>query len=96
MDRYRTNSQSQVTLIEIDNAFNVEISGCEFYQNRGQEYLIETYLGYLFDMDNCSVYDNSIKDTIFYLGSSKFESMFIITNCLFSNNQIWNIFGNYE
>ena len=79
------NNDAQSQLIWID-AFNVEISGCEFYRNKCQEYLIETYLGSFFDMDNCSIYDNNIKDTIFYLGSSKFESMLTITNCLFSNN----------
>ena len=80
------NNDAQLALIGLVDAFNVKISGCEFYQNTGQEYLIETYLGYFFDMDNCSIYDNNIKDTIFYFGSSKFESMFTITNCLFSNN----------
>ena len=43
-------------------------------------------MDYFFGMDNCSIYDNNIKDTIFYLESSKFESMSTITNCLFSNN----------
>ena len=37
-------------------------------------------------MDNCSIYDNDIKDTILQLESSNSESMFPITNCLFSNN----------
>ena len=73
-------------LIIILNVFNVEISGCEFYQNKGQIHLIVTYLSYLFDMNNCSIYDNDIKDIIFHLEKSNSESMFTITNCLFSNN----------
>ena len=77
------NNDAQVTLIGIDNT---KISGCEFYQNRGQDHLILTNSGYLFDMDNCSIYDNDIKDAIFHLESNNSESMFTITNCLFSNN----------
>ena len=77
------NNDAQVTLIGIDNT---KISGCEFYQNRGQDHLILTNLGYRFDMDNCSIYDNDIKDAIFHLESNNSESMFTITNCLFSNN----------
>ena len=53
------NNDAQLALIWIDDAFNVKISGCEFYQNKGQEYLIETYLGYFFDMDNCSIDDKT-------------------------------------
>ena len=63
-----------------------EISGCEFYQNKGEVYLILTYLSYFFDMDNCSIYDNDIQIAIFHLKSTNSESMFTITNCLFSNN----------
>ena len=37
-------------------------------------------------MDNCSIYDKDMKDTIFHLEKSNSESMFTITNCLFSNN----------
>ena len=70
----------------IVDVFNVEISGCEFYQNKGQDELIVTYLGYIFDMKNCSIYGNDVKDTIFHLESSNFEAMFTITNCLFSIN----------
>ena len=82
------NNDAQFTLIEIKDILNVEISGCKFYQNKGQEYLIEmTFSSYLSDMDNCSIYDNNdIKDAIFHLESSSSESMFTITNCLFSNN----------
>ena len=80
------NNDAQSYLIVIENVLNVKISGCEFYQNKGQEYLIVTFSHYFFDMDNCSVYDNRIKDTIFHLESSNCESMFTITNCLFSNN----------
>ena len=80
------NNDAQSTLILIDNVLNMEISGCEFYQNRGQDDLIFTNLSYIFDMDNCSIYDNDIKDAIFHLESNNSESMFTITNCLFSNN----------
>ena len=80
------NNDAQPDLIMIVDAFNVEISGCEFYQNKGQDELIVTNLGYLFHMDNCSIYGNDVKYTIFHLESSNFESMFTITNCLFSNN----------
>ena len=80
------NNDAQYNLIWIVNVFNVEISGCKFYQNKGQLYLILTYFAYIFDMDNCSIYDNDIKDAIFLLESTNSESMFTITNCLFSNN----------
>ena len=48
------------------NQNNVKISGCEFYQNKGDSYLIHTVLGSSFDssihnsfdMDNCSIYGN--------------------------------------
>ena len=80
------NSDARFGLIAIDYVLNVEISGCEFYQNRGQIHLILTYLSYFFDMDNCSIYDNDIKDAIFLLESNNSESMFTITNCLLSNN----------
>ena len=78
------NNDVQSTLIEVTIA---EIAGCEFYQNKGQKYLIKVkFSSYLFDMDNCSIYDNDMKDTIFHLESFNSESMFTITNCLFSNN----------
>ena len=80
------NNDAQFQLILIKNVFNVEISGCKFYQNKGQQYLLLTYFAYIFDMDNCSIYDNDIKDAIFLLESTNSESMFTITNCLFSNN----------
>ena len=82
------NNDDQQELLMIVYVFNVEISGCEFYQNKGQEYLIIVMINSrsIFDMDNCSIYDNDIKDTIFPLETSNSESMFTITNCLFSNN----------
>ena len=80
------NNDAQTELIEIYSASNVEISGCEFYQNRGHYDLIITYSDYTFDMYNCSIYDNDIKDAIFHLESRNSESMFTMTNCLFSNN----------
>ena len=79
------NNDAQTVLIEIDCA-NIEISGCEFYQNKGQDYLIVSFLGYLVDMNNCSIYGNDVTDSIFLSESSKSESMCTITNCLFSNN----------
>ena len=84
------NNDAQQALIAIDFVFNAEISGCEFYQNKGQEYLIVVLTSnwrYLFDMDNCSIYDNNdINNTIFRLETANSESIFTITNCLFSNN----------
>ena len=81
------NNNAQLGIIMIFTAFNVKISGCEFYQNKGQDELIAMFCCFdFFDMDNCSFYDNDIKDTIFHLESTNSESMFIITNCLFSNN----------
>ena len=77
---FHNNDQS--SLIVINSALNVEISGCEFYQNEGQHHLIFTYLIFIFDIDNCSIYDNDIKDAIFLLESKNSESMFNITNCL--------------
>ena len=80
------NNDAQSELIMIDSVFNVEISGCEFYQNKGQDDLIAIFLCDVFDMDNCSIYGNDIKDTIFLLDNSMSDSIFTITNCLFSNN----------
>ena len=80
------NNDALSSLIEINSALNVEISGCEFYQNGGRHHLIFTYLIFIFDIDNCSIYDNDIKDAIFLLESTNSESIFSITNCLFSNN----------
>ena len=90
-------------IIMIADVLNAKISGCEFYQNKGKDYLIKaiimgylfdssiydydvTSLGYSFDMDNCSIYDNDVKATIFHLETFNSESKFTITNCLFSNN----------
>ena len=99
---FHNNDNPQIILIE--NVFNAKISGCEFYQNKGKNYLIMTDLGYSiyssmyeydnvvtllghsFDIENCSIYDNDVKATIFHLETLNFESMFTITNCLFSNN----------
>ena len=80
------NNDAQFQLILIKNAFNVEIFGCEYYQNKGQYHLLITYFAYIFNMDNCTIYDNDIKDASFLLESTIAESMFTITNCLFSNN----------
>ena len=80
------NNDAQSVLIMIENVLNVEICGREFYQNKGPDDVIVAFLGYFFDMDNCSIYDNDIKDTIFQLVSSNSESMITISNSLFSNN----------
>ena len=79
-------------LIVVQNVLNVEISGCEFYQNTGQGSLISIYsfsisfsFSFMPDLDNCSIYDNDIY-TVFQFESSNSESMINITNCLFSNN----------
>ena len=80
------NNDAQSSLIGTDSVFNVKMSGCEFYENRGQYHLIFTYLIYIFDIDNCSIYDNDMNDVIFHLESTNSESIFSITNCLFSNN----------
>ena len=79
------NNDAQYTLIEIANAINVEISGCELYQNEGQD-LIVSFLSLSFLMDNCSFYGNNMKEAIFVLESFTSESSFIITNSLFYNN----------
>ena len=72
----------------ITNPLNVEISGCEFYQNQGQVYLIWIYGSSPFyvELNNCSIYDNDIKDQVFLFQSSNSESVINITNCVFSNN----------
>ena len=80
------NNEVRSELIVITNPFNVEISGCEFYQNQGQDYLIKIY-NFIFDLElyNCSIYDNDI-GTGFQFESSNSESMINITNCVFTNN----------
>ena len=52
------NNDVQLQLIVIESVLNVEIFGCEFYQNKGQEDLTVSYL--LFEMDNCRIYDNEV------------------------------------
>ena len=88
------NNNAPLALITIE-VVNVEISGCEFYQNKGGNYLIFTILDSnsidssiynSFDMDNCSIYGNDAIETIFHLEALNSETMFTITNCLFSNN----------
>ena len=89
---HNNNAQSELIMIDV---VNVKISGCEFYQNKGDNYLIFTILKSnsfdssiynSFDMDNCSIYGNDAKDTIFHLDALNSEAMLTITNCLFSNN----------
>ena len=80
------NNDVQSALIMIDYVLKVTISGCEFDQNKGQRYLIEGFVGYFFDMDNCRIYGNDLKDAIIISESLNSESMFTISNCLFSNN----------
>ena len=74
-------NDAQADLIGIEDVSHVEISRCEFYQNKGQHELIVTLLVYLFHMDNCSIYGNDVKDAIYHSESHNFESMFTITNC---------------
>ena len=59
---------------------------CEFYQNKDQDDLIAIIFCDFFYMDNCSIYGIDIKDTIFLLDNSVSDSIFTITNSLFSNN----------
>ena len=89
---HNNNAQSKLIMIFV---VNVKISGCEFYQNKGDNYLIFTILKSnsfdssiynSFDMDNCSIYGNDAKDTIFHWEALNSEAMLTITNCLFSNN----------
>ena len=72
----------------IHSVLNVEMSGCEFYQNTGQMALIRIYGSkpvYL-ELDNCSIYDNEVDFSTIDMESFNSESIIIVTNCLFSNN----------
>ena len=85
-------NDAQSELIVISKPLNVEISGCEFYQNTGQWFLISIYnMIYTLDpfhleLDNCSIYDNEVDYSTISIDSSNSESMITVTNCLFSNN----------
>ena len=73
----------------------MEIFGCEFYQNKGQSYLIHVYsvIPFYLELDNCSIYDNEIDYSTISIQGSNSESMITVTNCLFFNNTSdWHIF----
>ena len=90
---FRNNVQDE--LIVFQHVLNVELSGCEFYQNTGQDYLIRIYDfdPFYLELDNCSIYDNEVDYSTIDIRSFNSESMITVTNCLFSNNtSIGNIF----
>ena len=73
----------------------MEIFGCEFYQNKGQSYLIHVYsvIPFYLELDNCKIYDNEVDYSMIAIEGSNSESMITVTNCLFSNNTSdWHIF----
>ena len=82
------NSDAQPELIVISNPFNVEIFGCEFYQNRGLKDLISIYSfePFYLELYNCSIYDNEVDYSTIDMKSYNSTSMITVTNCLFSNN----------
>ena len=82
------NNDNQAVLIQIRNPLNVEIYGCEFYQNTGKVFLIRIYSSrpFYLELDNCSVYGNEVDDSTISIDSFNSESMITVTNCLFSNN----------
>ena len=83
---FRNNVQDE--LIVFQHVLNVEISGCEFYQNTGQDNLIRIYGSrpFYLELDNCSIYDNEVDYSTISMDSSNSESTITVTNCLFSNN----------
>ena len=78
----------QDELIVFQNVVNVELFGCEFYQNTGQDDLIRIYSlePFYLELDNCSIYDNEVNYSTIEVVSFNSESMITVTNCLFSNN----------
>ena len=85
------NINAQTTLIQINNPLNVKLSGCEFYQNTGQDILVLIYceIPFYLELDNCSIYDNDIGIGFQFESSNSelnSESMINITNCVFTNN----------
>ena len=84
------NNVAQSELIYIESVLIGKISGCEFYQNKGQKALVVIHSSgiprYIFEIANCSIYDNEVSQKIFRVFSYKPESLVIVINCLFSNN----------
>ena len=84
------NNVAQSELIYIESVLIGNISGCDFYQNKGQKALVVIHSSgkprYIFEIANCSIYDNEVSEKIFRVFSYKPESLVIVTNCLFSNN----------
>ena len=79
------NNDARLELMVIQNALNVEISGCEFYQNTGQRYLIRVYPFYL-ELDNCSIYDNEVDYS--NINMENYNSGYLnISNINFINNR---------
>ena len=78
------NNDAQLQLIVIESVLNVEIFGCEFYQNKGQKDLTVSYL--FFEMDNCRIYDNEVVVSTISMEGFNSQSMITVSNCLFSNN----------
>ena len=73
----------------------ISAAGCEFYQNKGQSYLIDVYsvIPFYLELDNCKIYDNEVDYLMIAIEGSNSESMITVTNCLFSNNTSdWHIF----
>ena len=85
------NNSNQSELILIKNVVYVEISGCEFYQNKGQAYLIviipeNRVTPFVFVLDNCRIYDNDVSISTINMDGYNSTSGIIVINCLFSNN----------
>ena len=79
------NNYAQLALVAIQNVSNVEISGCEFYQNEGQMYLILPSLEQVHNLtiSNCLFCNNDAQQ---YLISIEQVHNLTISNCLFGNN----------
>ena len=78
------NNDAQSDLIWIDDAFNMEISGCEFYQNDGQT-LISFQQVYNFTISNCLFHNNDAAQS--YLIWSANASNVEISGCEFYQNK---------
>ena len=81
------NSDAQSGLIVIGNVFNVEISGCEFYQNKGQEYLLEV-IGFEqvhnLTISNCLFHNNDAQLALMWIDNVFNEE---ISGCEFYQNK---------
>ena len=76
-DIYNLTIRNQSALIKIDNVFNVEISGCEFYQNKGQIHLISISLEQVnkVTISNCLFRNNDAQLKLIMI-----DSVFIVWN----------------